>query len=261
MKSNRLSVLVFLLMFSLACGLTGTATNVPEIASPTFTPPPASNLSQSLTMQSMPFNETGTAPVYTLTAQIPNLQGSSDARVTTFNEYLSQIVLSQLDQYRKDVIAFASNPPVTGGSSFDMQYSVIGQRADIWSIKFEISYYTDGAAHPGNYSITLNYDLQNGRELTLDELFISNSNYLQVISDECKAQLTARDMAFDMFSAGADPLPENYQHWNISSEGLIISFDEYQVAPYAAGPQVVTVPFSALQSLINPQGAASLFIQ
>ena len=139
MKSNRLSVLVFLLMFSLACGLTGTATNVPEIASPTFTPPPASNLSQSLTMQSMPFNETGTAPVYTLTAQIPNLQGSSDARVTTFNEYLSQIVLSQLDQYRKDVIAFASNPPVTGGSSFDMQYSVIGQRADIWSIKFEIS--------------------------------------------------------------------------------------------------------------------------
>lgn len=159
------------------------------------------------------------------------------------------------------MIAFASNQPVTGGSSFDMQYSVIGQRADIWSIKFEISYYTDGAAHPGNYSITLNYDLQNGRELTLDELFLSNSNYLQVISDECKAQLTARDMAFDMFSAGADPLPENYQHWNISSEGLIISFDEYQVAPYAAGPQVVTVPFSALQSLINPQGAASLFIQ
>jgi hypothetical protein len=64
-----------------------------------------------------------------------------------------------------------------------------------------------------------------------------------------------------MLSAGADPLSENYQRWNISNEGLTITFDAYQVAAYAAGPQIVVIPFSALQSIINPQSALALFIQ
>jgi hypothetical protein len=35
---------------------------------------------------------------------------------------------------------------------------------------------------------------------------------------------------------------------------LLITFDEYQVAPYAAGPQKVAIPYSELRALINPQG-------
>ncbi|HET7144846.1 MAG TPA: RsiV family protein, partial [Anaerolineales bacterium] len=140
--------------------------------------------------------------------------------------------------------------------------SVIGQRADIWSIKFDISFYSDGAAHPGHFSRTLNYDLSNGREITLDELFLSSSNYLQVISDFCKADLSARDIAFDSFQTGADPKPENYKNWNLSNEGfLVITFDEYQVAPYAAGPQVVVIAFSTLQSIQNPDGILGVFAQ
>ena len=34
----------------------------------------------------------------------------------------------------------------------------------------------------------------------------------------------------------------------------MITFDEYQVAPYAAGPQEVTVPYGALQAVIHRQG-------
>ena len=212
-------------------------------------------------MQSTPFSESGNAPVYTITAQIPSLQGSSDSRVTTLNARLNQIAQDEINRFKNDVLSFASNPPISAGSSFDLQYSVIGQRADIWSIKFDISLYSDGAAHPAHYSATLNYDLANGREITLDELFLSSSNYLQVISEFCKTQLSTRDIGFDSFSQGADPLPENYLRWNISNEGLVITFDEYQVAPYAAGPQVVIIPFPALQSIINPQSASGLFAQ
>ena len=212
-------------------------------------------------MQSTPFSESGNAPVYTINAQIPILQGSGDSRVTTFNTRLNQIAQDEINQFKNDVLSFASDPPISAGSSFDLQYSVIGQRADIWSIKFDISIYADGAAHPAHYSTTMNYDLSNGREISLDELFLSSSNYLQVISDICKAQLTARDIAFDGIQTGADPLPENYQRWNISNEGLVITFDEYQVAAYAAGPQVVVIPFPALKGIVNPQSALGSFAQ
>ena len=285
MKTNNLFLLIVLLIITLACSVSGvgiteppdslpiSATAPASTTAPTFTPiptltpaaptnpPPTPMLSQTVSMQSTPFNESSAAPVYTITAQIPNLQGSSDPRVTNFNSLLNQIVHDQIDQFRSDTLAFASNPPIAAGSSFDAQYSILGQRGDVWSIKFDISYYSDGAAHPGHYSTTLTYDLSNGSEIHLDQLFFPGSPYLQVISDNCKTQLAARDIAFDMFSSGADPLPENYQRWNISNEGLIITFDEYQVAAYAAGPQIVTIPFSELQGTINPQSAAGLFVQ
>jgi hypothetical protein len=41
---------------------------------------------------------------------------------------------------------------------------------------------------------------------------------------------------------------------------LAITFDEYQVAPYAAGPQTVVVPFSELTNLLNPEGPAKSFL-
>ena len=285
MKTNNPFLFVFLLMSILACSvLGGTPVNQPidppisatapeVVITATFTPiptltpsaptlpPPTPMLSQTVSIQSSPFSETGNAPVYTITAQIPNLQGSSDARVTNFNTLIEQIIRDEIDQFKNDVLAFASNPPIAAGSSFDLQYSIIGQRADIWSIKLEIYIYSDGAAHPNGYSRTLNYDLSNGREITLDELFLSGSNYLQTLSDFCKTQLSARDIGFEMFSAGADQLAENYQRWNISDQGLVITFDTYQVAAYAAGPQLVVIPFSELQSIINPQGALAVFSQ
>jgi hypothetical protein len=48
------------------------------------------------------------------------------------------------------------------------------------------------------------------------------------------------------------PTPENYRNWNIATDGLMITFDEYQVAAYAAGPQTVVVPYSELQAVIDP---------
>ncbi len=285
MKTNNLFLLVVLVMSALACNLLGgapgtqpidlpiSATAPGVIIEPTFTPiptltlaaptlpPPTPMLSQTVSIQPSPFSEIGNAPVYTITAQIPTLQGSSDTRVTNFNTLIEQIIQDEIAQFKTDVLAFASNPPIAAGSSFDLQYAVIGQRADIWSIKLEIYVYSDGAAHPNGYSRTLNYDLSNGREITLDELFLSGSNYLQMLSDLCKTQLSTRDIGFEMFSAGADPLAENYQRWNISDQGLTITFDAYQVAAYAAGPQLVTIPFSELQSMINPQGALAVFSQ
>jgi len=107
----------------------------------------------------------------------------------------------------------------------------------------------------------VNYDVKNGKKLALGDLFNPKSNYLSVISTYCIKDL--RDQAKrdkesmldeDMMKSGASPRADNYQACSITKKGLWITFDPYQVAAYAAGPQYVLVPYSALKDIIKPDG-------
>ncbi len=254
MKHGFKFLLSVLVLLGFACNLPGSVTDPAEPSVVSDVPslvPPTPLLSEIISILSEPFTETGDKPIYTITAQIPVAQGADALRLAGFNAVLRKTADDQIIPFRDAVLTIAPIDPISAGSSFDMQYSVVGQALDYWSIKYEIDSYFDGAAHPAHYSATVNYDLDRDRPFTLDELFTPGSNYLQVIADYCKADLAKRDIGFDGFASGADPLPENYTRWNISKEGLVITFDEYQVAPYAAGPQVVVIPLSALASVTD----------
>lgn len=150
---------------------------------------------------------------------------------------------------------------MNNGSTLNVTYTLLSQIGDLWSFKFDFDFYSDGAAHPGLNSKTLSYDLSEGTELALADLFRPNSNYLEAIANYCIAELSKQPFFEGPFADGAQPTSENYRNWNIGPDGIIITFDEYQVAPYAAGPQTVTVPYSELQSLIDPQGPLGGFAQ
>jgi hypothetical protein len=225
-------------------------TIMPSNLPPTAMPIP---LSQQVTLISQPFKETNQTPPFTITSQTPQLTGSDDPRVAAFNQRLDELVTKEVDIWRQSFLQNTA-PTVNNGSTLDVTYALLSQIGDIWSFKFDSSFYSDGAAHPGLNSLTLNYDLDQGRELTLPDLFLPNTNYLEAISKYCIAELSKQPFFDSSFSSGAQPTPENYRNWNITPDGLMITFDEYQVAPYAAGPQKVVVPYRELQALINPQG-------
>src|SRR5215212_6247672 len=210
-------------------------------------------ISQQVTLVPQAFNETNQTPPFTITSQTPQLTGSDDPRVLAFNQRLNELVMKEVDMFRQSFLQNTA-PTVSNGSSLDVTYTLLSQIGDLWSFKFDFSFYSDGAAHPGLYSLTLNYDLGQGKELALADLFLPSSNYLEVIANDCIAELSMQPFFEAPFSEGAQPTPENYRNWNITTEGLMITFDEYQVAPYAAGPQKVTVPYSELRAVIDPQG-------
>ena len=251
-----------ILFVTLACNASVTVFNptptpIPPIPSPVV--PTATSvplISQQVTLVAVPFSETNPGPdfpSYTITAKTPQLTGSDDPRVLAFNQRLNNLVTKEMDMFRQ---SFQGLPvtPLTSGSSLDVKYSLISQYADIWSLKFDFPFYSDGAAHPGLYSITMNYDLGQGKELVLGDLFITNSNYLEAISNYCISELSKQPFFDSPFQEGAQPTVENYRNWNIATDGLMITFDEYQVAPYAAGPQTVTIPYGELLQVIDQQG-------
>jgi hypothetical protein len=225
-------------------------TIMPSTLPPTAMPIP---LSQQVTLISQPFKETNQTPPFTITSQTPQLTGSDDPRVAAFNQRLNELVTKEVDIWRQSFLQNTA-PTVNNGSTLDMTYTLLSQIGELWSFKFDFSFYADGAAHPGLNSMTLNYDLGQGRELALADLFLPNANYLEAISKYCIAELSKQPFFDGAFAEGAQPTLENYRNWNMTPDGLMITFDEYQVAPYAAGPQKVVVPYSELQTLINPQG-------
>jgi hypothetical protein len=262
MKTNIRSVAlptIILLLGVLACNTSAFPAPQPTAASVVEQPAPAGSISESVTLSSIQSNEESQTPAYKITAQIPFLEGSTDPRVQAFNVELKSIAQKEMDAFKSNLADLAATPSSTD-SSLDVRYELVSQKGNFWSLKYEIFGYTKGAAHPYHYTITVNHDLENGRDVTLDAVFLPDSNYLQIISDYCKAELKTRDISFEGFEQGADPTPGNYHNWNLSEEGLVITFDEYQVAAYAAGAQAVVIPFGELGQLINDQGPIALYL-
>ncbi len=271
MKNRILFGLVFLLLAQVACTMPlqtmrqSTVTPTAILSTPTLPPPPDVTPQPSLTPSAPPrlfeqvtlteefFSETGEAPVYTLEINTPLLEGSNDPRVLEFNRLAAQVV-EELTAEFKSGFEYLSEEPVSAGSFFQVTFVQLAPPGDILSIQFMVDGYADGAAHPYHLTRTLNFDLETGQPLNLDMLFRPDSDFLTVIAAFCSAELVTREIGFELgFSSGADPLPENYRNWNLTYEGLLITFDEYQVAPYAAGMQQVLIPFDYLQTEFSEQ--------
>jgi hypothetical protein len=251
-KYTQYPVISLVLIGLVSCNL------IPTPVAPTLAPI-LPLVSQGLTLTFTKINETSASPVYTLTAQVPVLTGSNDLRVLQFNQQMEVLVQQEVYNFKQS-LAGASDPPIAMGSSFDLKYSLASPWGDILSLKFDIDNYHDGAAHPVHYCRAFTFDLATGHQLNLDELFLPGTNYLQVLSDYCKTELAGRDIAFDASITGADPLPENYGNWNISADGLIITFDSYQVAANAAGPQIITIPYASMVGILDLRGPLAGFL-
>lgn len=235
---------------------------VPGTATPSLVPPTATTIvvtlspTPQLILSSVSIYEDNQAPSYRIKAEIPTLQGSTAFSVVNFNTAMTNLVNDEIDRFKKSTAELPADTP-SPGSSFDVTYTLVLQRPNFWGFKVDFSGYSAGAAHPYHYSKTVNYDLGLGRQLELSELFLANTDYLTVIAEYCIAELSQRDIGFEGFSDGAAPTPENYRNWNIAPDGLMITFDEYQVASYAAGPQTVIVPYAELKAVIDPGGPLS----
>lgn len=234
---------------------------------PTFGPAPLTlpagnmGLYRQVTLVSTQDSGGGQNPDYYITIDIPALTGSDDPRAAAFNALAASLVQMQVDEFKNNVNA--SPAPRSGGarSELKVSYALLSPSLEIISIKFDISVYIQGAAHPYLTNRTLNFDLEHGVELSLGSLFLPNSDYLLTIANFCAAELQKRDIGFDQaLTQGAAPLPENYRNWNLTADGLLITFEQYQVAAGAAGPQTVLIPFAELAALANPQGALAGYL-
>ena len=208
--------------------------------------------------------------MYEVVAYYPQITGSSNPNAEKLNQLLRVLVTSKVSVFRKDMAPKPEDEPRpegSMGSDLSIAYSVALAQDDLTSIQFDVGSYYQGAAHPNSYSEVVNYDLKNGKQLKLMDLFKPGAKYLAAISKYCiedlkkqsKAKGSTGMLEDSSINTGAAPTTKNYQSWTITKKGLGINFDTYQVAPYAAGPFFVLVPYSVVKDLVNPDGPIGQF--
>jgi hypothetical protein len=205
--------------------------------------------------------------MYEIAAQYPQFSGGSNPNFEKFNQLVRGVVTKEVSQFKKDVQPEEGEerPEGSMGSDISIGYEVALAQDDLVSVQFDVGSYFQGAAHPNSYTEVVNYDLKNGKQLNLSDLFKPGSKFLQVIATYAIADLKKQsqekgsELPDDLIQSGAGASPKNYRSWKITRTGLGINFDPYQVGPYAAGAHYVLVPYATLKEVINPEGPIGQF--
>lgn len=200
-----------------------------------------------------------------LTAEYPELTGGTN--VAGFNQLVKSRVTKELADFKRQMMSLSAADlkmlPQGVNNYMDIGYNIEYADNNLISVSFLEGNFA-GGVHPNYNYFTITYDLKNGREIKLSELFKPGAKYLQAVSAYATKDLQGRKMpdsdenmglAQDIFAEGATAKAENYRNWNITKKGLMFTFDPYQVGPYAAGSQTVIVPYSQLKEIAKADGA------
>jgi hypothetical protein len=271
MKKSFWVVFLLSAMVLSACGISGTskqtavspaateaAAVVVELPTsiPTETPVPQ----QMISVTTRTTSEDHTDQRYTIDVQMPVLNGP-DAVVNTFNQVITQYTEKAIAEFRDAAIQAASDwvKGMPDTSSFiSSETHLISLSPRLVSVSVSMHDYMVGAAHPNTHSVSFNYDLTDKKMLSLSDLFQPGADYLSLLSKTSLTELK-KNPDLMIFEEGAAPKEENFNNWNITADGLQLTFDPYQVGPYAAGTQVVTIPYTTLKDILSPLGQELLF--
>lgn len=171
-----------------------------------------------------------------------------------FNKALENTINSQLykdiTDFKKstEAIALENNKDLLEKGISITPYEAITKYTihhtkDILSVVVNYYQYT-GGAH-GIYTLKpYNYDLKSGKRLALGDLFKAGYDYKTIINNEIKSAIAKEPEQYfvNEFNSIRDD-----QEFYITDRGIIVYFQVYEIAPFAAGNPEFLIPFSLIK--------------
>lgn len=108
-----------------------------------------------------------------------------------------------------------------------------------------------GAAHPLSYQTSFLWWLDRNRELAIPDVFIPHSGWQDKLTTlavkNLRSQTDLKDMLGDDIDKTVNETLSDLTTWTPTRDGLIITFGQYAIAPYAAGMPEAQIPWSDLK--------------
>lgn len=170
-------------------------------------------------------------------------------------EQLDTVYDTEIQNFIESFSDGAGTYPTFGGWALDMDYSSAQYSDTILSVIISEYMYT-GGAHGISFQYAFTFDTEAETVLTLDDIFTDVDAGLAVVAPLAVTQINETLGEFadsDWIADGTSPdNPENYGVWYLSTDGINFYFGSYQVAPYAAGPQTVVIPWTDVADVLEP---------
>ena len=129
-------------------------------------------------------------------------------------------------------------------------------------------YYSySGGAHPNTYLLGWNFDLETGT--FFDPAQLGEEGFVQTVTEELirQAQVWAAEEAEmpleDLYWEDYQATISNWSSYAVSFDesGMTVAFSAYELAPYAAGPQIFTMSYDWLMPHLNEHGRMLLGLE
>ena len=122
---------------------------------------------------------------------------------------------------------------------FSLSYNIGTNRNDILSIT-NYDYHFTGGAHPNSVKYSYNYDMKAEKELTLTDVVKGEKK--KIVKDAFESSADDYEM-WEELSENIDKFADTAKFY-ITDNSVVVYFDVYEVAPYAAGYPSAEIPYS-----------------
>lgn len=201
-------------------------------------------------------------PRIVIKAIVPKLVSpEEETSIDDYNTQVLEIIDEEANAFREEVNSHADYQETLAKADikndviidFDSALLNAGKENIIISLRFAVHGVISGMPRSYRKHRVLNYNFETGNVIGLSDLFIPESNYLDIIADSARNQLAKKLQDKSRISFGSAPTVENYSNWNLTPAGLRITFDRDQVAPSIYGSQTITIPYAQLAEVIDPE--------
>jgi hypothetical protein len=168
------------------------------------------------------------------------------------DEVLNSEVEESVTQFRQAYFAVPEKKIGDQRGYLTVNYRLLNNAKGVVSVKLTAESFYAGFAHPRTDIETINVDIREGKVLTLSTIFGSEV-ILPWFSMYAKADLEQRFSSNSTgglwIEKGTLAIPQNYQYWNLTPEGLLITFLPYQIGSRPYGSPTVLLPYGVLKEL------------
>ncbi len=203
-----------------------------------------------------------TEATYTLNLKIPQVKGLKDATVQKdINDRLKKMVADLQSEFLKEIADIViENDSTKSGLQTEFHAATLSEQ--MISLTIEAAPYLSGSAHPNHVTVGFTYDVDGKKVITPEEFFNTKSKYLERLSElsimqliaESKKKGTYYEAKEQMIRQGAGPKAENFRVFTIQNGNLVLTFDPYQVGPYAEGVQTITLSRAQITDVLSNYG-------
>jgi hypothetical protein len=188
--------------------------------------------------------DSGTANIIKREIDASVSMGNPEATGQTM-EQIGKGFINDYEEFKTEI------PEGVGGWHYTAKVEVEVQTDSLLSLSVNDEYYT-GGAHGGSGVYFINVNPRTGKKFTLDNLLkpgyqeplreAGNRIFRQVrtLADTASLIENAFEFPEDKF--------ELNQNYGFKQEGIVFFYNSYEIAPYAAGPTEVLIPYEELKA-------------
>ncbi|NMB12561.1 MAG: DUF3298 and DUF4163 domain-containing protein [Firmicutes bacterium] len=119
-------------------------------------------------------------------------------------------------------------------------------------VSIPIVYYSyTGGAHGFHYQESTNVNLQTGKDVIFQDLFVPGYDYSQTIEDEVLRQMQMDPLTYFDATMAESRITGDHPFY-VTAQGIVVYYGLYEVAPYSSGIREFTIPFADIWEGLQP---------